>query len=364
MVDGDRRGRGAGGGQARRVGRGVAVVALRLALDRAPCAARRRRDFGAGDEHETRAASLAHGRDRTRSVAGCAGLCYTYGSTPCATSTPTSSTASPSRCATSAASTRRSSRTRRRRARLPRVPRRLRHRHVPPRHEDHLLAAQQATRGSRASARSRRGSTWRPSCARAACRWSRSRPSARSREFDVIGISLQYELTFTNVLTLLDLGGIPLRAVDRAEDAPLVLVGGPTASHPEPMAPFIDAAFIGEAEELLPALVLAWAAMRRADPRRRAHAARRARRARVALPALRAGALRDRGRRRDRHDRRRRAARSARAGAGRARDGRATSTRIRSRPTRRCRTPRPCSSARPSRSRAAAPRAAGSARPA
>ncbi|HEX3765714.1 MAG TPA: TIGR03960 family B12-binding radical SAM protein, partial [Kofleriaceae bacterium] len=82
-------------------------------------------------------------------------------------------------------------------------------------------------------------------------------------EFDVVGISLQYELTFTNVLTLLDLGRIPLRAADRAEDATLVLVGGPTASHPEPIAPFIDAAFIGEAEELLPPLVLAWAALRR-----------------------------------------------------------------------------------------------------
>ncbi len=86
------------------------------------------------------------------------------------------------------------------------------------------------------------------------------------REFDVLGISLQYELTFTNVLTLLDLGGIPLRAADRTgvhEDATLVLVGGPTASHPEPMAAFIDAAFIGEAEQLLPEVVLAWADLRR-----------------------------------------------------------------------------------------------------
>jgi radical SAM family uncharacterized protein/radical SAM-linked protein len=82
-------------------------------------------------------------------------------------------------------------------------------------------------------------------------------------EFDVIGISLQYELTFTNVLTMLDLGRIPLRAADRAPDAPLVLVGGPTASHPEPMAAFIDAAFLGEAEEQLAPLVLAWAAMRK-----------------------------------------------------------------------------------------------------
>jgi radical SAM family uncharacterized protein/radical SAM-linked protein len=82
-------------------------------------------------------------------------------------------------------------------------------------------------------------------------------------EFDVLGISLQYELTYTNVLTLLDLGGIPLYAADRANDATLVLVGGPVASHPEPIAPFIDAAFVGEAEELLAPLVLAWAAMRR-----------------------------------------------------------------------------------------------------
>ena len=84
-------------------------------------------------------------------------------------------------------------------------------------------------------------------------------------EFDVLGFSLQYELTFTNVLTILDLGGLPLRAADRAradEAGTLVLVGGPVASHPEPLAPFIDAAFVGEAEELLPELVLAWAAMR------------------------------------------------------------------------------------------------------
>ena len=85
----------------------------------------------------------------------------------------------------------------------------------------------------------------------------------RLAEFDVIGISLQYELTYTNMLTLLDLGGIALRSADRAADAPLVLVGGSVASHPEPVAPFFDAAFIGEGEELLPALCRAWAALRR-----------------------------------------------------------------------------------------------------
>src|SRR5262245_13074222 len=90
----------------------------------------------------------------------------------------------------------------------------------------------------------------------------------RLTEFDVLGISLQYELTYTNLLTLLDLGGVPLRAAERADDAPLVLVGGPTASHCEPIAPFIDAAFVGEAEEQLPALVLAWAKLRGKRPRR------------------------------------------------------------------------------------------------
>ncbi|MEM9493864.1 MAG: B12-binding domain-containing radical SAM protein, partial [Myxococcota bacterium] len=70
-------------------------------------------------------------------------------------------------------------------------------------------------------------------------------------EFDVLGFSLQYELTFTNVLTMLDLGGVPLRAAERGPGDPLVIGGGPTASHPEPMAPFFDGFFIGEAEEEL-----------------------------------------------------------------------------------------------------------------
>lgn len=83
------------------------------------------------------------------------------------------------------------------------------------------------------------------------------------REFDVIGLSLQYELTYTNVLTLLDLGGLALRTADRPIDAPLVLVGGSCASHCEPLSPFIDAAFIGEAEEQLPDLVVGWSELRR-----------------------------------------------------------------------------------------------------
>jgi radical SAM family uncharacterized protein/radical SAM-linked protein len=88
-------------------------------------------------------------------------------------------------------------------------------------------------------------------------------------DFDVVGFSLQYELTYTNVLNLLDLSGIPLRAADRGDAAPLILAGGPTATHPEPLAPFIDAFFIGEAEEALPALVREAAALRRAGVPRR-----------------------------------------------------------------------------------------------
>ena len=87
--------------------------------------------------------------------------------------------------------------------------------------------------------------------------------------FDVIGISLQYELTYSNVLNLIDLAGLPLRAADRGEGGPLVLCGGPTATHPEPLAPFIDAFFIGEAEEALPALVLESARLARAGVARR-----------------------------------------------------------------------------------------------
>jgi len=69
------------------------------------------------------------------------------------------------------------------------------------------------------------------------------------KEFDMIGFSLGYELTFTNVLNILKLGGIPLRARERDGSFPLVIAGGPCAANPEPMAEFIDAFVIGEAEE-------------------------------------------------------------------------------------------------------------------
>ena len=81
-------------------------------------------------------------------------------------------------------------------------------------------------------------------------------------EFDVLGVSLQYELTGTNLLTLLDLGGIPLRAADRGDGDPLVAGGGPVAFEAEPLAPFIDVFVIGDGEEALVGLMDHWARLR------------------------------------------------------------------------------------------------------
>ncbi len=78
------------------------------------------------------------------------------------------------------------------------------------------------------------------------------------RDFDVVGFSLQFELTYTNVLLMLDLGGIPLRAGDRGEADPLVIAGGPTATHPEPLAPFLDAVVVGDGEERAREIALLW----------------------------------------------------------------------------------------------------------
>jgi radical SAM family uncharacterized protein/radical SAM-linked protein len=84
------------------------------------------------------------------------------------------------------------------------------------------------------------------------------------RDFDVVGFSLQFELTYTNVLSMLDLGGIPLRAEARGEDDPLVIAGGPTATHPEPLAPFLDAIVIGDGEERAIDVALTWMREKRA----------------------------------------------------------------------------------------------------
>jgi radical SAM family uncharacterized protein/radical SAM-linked protein len=70
-------------------------------------------------------------------------------------------------------------------------------------------------------------------------------------EFDIIGFSLQYELTYTNILMMLDLGGIPLLSRERKAAHPLVIAGGPCAFHPEPIADFIDAFLLGDGEEAI-----------------------------------------------------------------------------------------------------------------
>lgn len=73
--------------------------------------------------------------------------------------------------------------------------------------------------------------------------------------FDVVGFTLQYELTYTNVLNMLDLAGIPLPADARGEEDPLVIGGGPGAFNPEPLAPFFDAFVLGDGEEVLPEIL-------------------------------------------------------------------------------------------------------------
>ncbi len=68
------------------------------------------------------------------------------------------------------------------------------------------------------------------------------------REFDLLGITLQYEMSFTNILEALDLSGIPLRSADRTE-GPFIICGGPCAFNPEPLAPFVDLVALGDGEE-------------------------------------------------------------------------------------------------------------------
>ncbi|WP_219468838.1 TIGR03960 family B12-binding radical SAM protein [Nonomuraea rhizosphaerae] len=70
------------------------------------------------------------------------------------------------------------------------------------------------------------------------------------RAFDVLGLSFSTELGYTNMLTALDLAGIPLAAVDRGDDDPIVLAGGHAAFNPEPIADFLDAAVLGDGEQI------------------------------------------------------------------------------------------------------------------
>src|SRR5262249_3460248 len=84
----------------------------------------------------------------------------------------------------------------------------------------------------------------------------------------------------------LDLGGILLRTSARDESCPLVIAGGPTATHPEPLAPFVDAFFIGEAEDVLPGALLFYKEMVRAGVPRRERLIRLAERGHFYVPSL------------------------------------------------------------------------------
>ena len=82
------------------------------------------------------------------------------------------------------------------------------------------------------------------------------------KEMDFVGFTLQYEMSYTTVLNMIDLAQIPLKAADRASEAsvtgkeyPLIVAGGPCALNPEPLAEFIDMFLIGDGEEVLPAVV-------------------------------------------------------------------------------------------------------------
>lgn len=70
------------------------------------------------------------------------------------------------------------------------------------------------------------------------------------KDFHIVGFSLQYEMSYSNILNMLDLGGITIWTKDRKEDEPFVICGGPCATHPEPLAPFMDFVVVGDGEKL------------------------------------------------------------------------------------------------------------------
>ena len=70
-------------------------------------------------------------------------------------------------------------------------------------------------------------------------------------ECDIVGFTLQYELSYTNILNMLELGNVPVLAADRRDEDPFVIVGGPCVYNPEPLADFFDFAIIGEGEEIM-----------------------------------------------------------------------------------------------------------------
>ena len=71
------------------------------------------------------------------------------------------------------------------------------------------------------------------------------------KDFDIVGITLQYELSYTNILTMLDLGGIPIKTTDRGDEYPLIIAGGSCTVNPLALTPFIDAFVVGDGEDVI-----------------------------------------------------------------------------------------------------------------
>ena len=78
------------------------------------------------------------------------------------------------------------------------------------------------------------------------------------QDFDFVGFTLQYELSYTNILNMLDLGRIPVKTEERTEKDPFIIVGGPCVYNPEPLADFFDLAVVGEGEEVMVELMEAY----------------------------------------------------------------------------------------------------------
>ena len=83
-------------------------------------------------------------------------------------------------------------------------------------------------------------------------------------ECDIVGFTLQYELSYTNILNMLELGNVPVLAADRKDNDPFVIVGGPCVYNPEPLADFFDFAIIGEGEEIMVELMECYKAWKKA----------------------------------------------------------------------------------------------------
>ncbi len=96
--------------------------------------------------------------------------------------------------------------------------------------------------------------------------WDTRRPV---READIFAISLQYEMGFSNLLSLLDLAGIPLRSAERDDAHPLIIVGGPQADNPEPVADFVDLVVLGDGEESMAAILATYKELKANGVRRR-----------------------------------------------------------------------------------------------